>query len=210
MTRPHPFAIVFGTIAEQRFPALRDACGPAPSIDEFLLAQPAIELLRELRPDEGLGDAIDDFIAFVHASFCYWAAGSRTAGFDEATTRWLCGTRDAAGSGGEGAMYIQVAPRIIWAQLAADTSYEPLDGWFVIPEGAALRVVACFGVHPARPGLSVLALVGPPPEGLTRSDGTPLFSPTMPGGDAAGLYALAGPEEMLLLAWRAREITEVR
>jgi hypothetical protein len=38
---------------------------------------------------------------------------------------------------------------------------------------------------------------------VAREDGSAIFSPMMPGGDLAGLHAVAAPEEMLLLAWRA-------
>lgn len=211
--QPHPFEIVFGPIAEARFPAVREACGDAPALDTFLLARPAIELLQDLRPDDGIGEAIDDFVAFVHAAFRYWAAGARTVTLDERVTRALCSPAThvavARGSGRPAAMYIQVAPRIVWGQLVDGSAYEPLDGWFAMREGDRIHVVACFGVHPGRPGLSVLALGGEQPEQFTRDDGTPLFAPTMPGGREAGLHAVSGPGEMLLMAWRAAEFMEV-
>jgi hypothetical protein len=214
MTPPaHPFDIVFTGIAETRFPALRAACGDAPELAEFLVARPAIELLQDLRPEEGIGEAIDDFVAFVHAAYRYWAAGARTATVDERVTRTLCRPHEDPASSREmapaGAMYIQVAPRIIWGQLMDGASYEPLDGWFAMPGRDRLHVVACFGVHPDRPGLSVLAIDGERPEPFARPDGTPLFAPTMAGGREAGLHAVAGPLEMLLLAWRAVEFMEV-
>lgn len=210
--QPHPFDIVFGPIAEARFPAVRTACGDTPALDAFLLARPVIELLQDLRPDDGIGEAIDDFVAFVHAAFRYWAVGARTIVLDERVTRALCspGVPVAAerGSGLPVAMYIQVAPRLVWGQLVDGSAYEPLDGWFAMREGDRIDLVACFGVHPGRPGLSVLALGGGLPEPSERDDSTPLFTPTMPGGREAGLHAVAGPNEMLLMAWRAAEYME--
>ena len=210
--RPHPFDMVFGGIADTRFGAAREVLGPAPDVHEFVLAQPVIELMRELRPDEGIGDAMNDFVAFVHAAYRFWADGATTVTFDDVGTAALCVGADvtASESTPETALYIQVAPRLVWGQLDAGANYEPLDGWFAISDGSSIEVVACFGVHPARPGLSVLVLGGERPTLTTRPDTTPLFAPTMPGGGAAGLHAIAGPAEMLLLAWRARDVTEGR
>ena len=202
--------MVFGAVAESRFPAIRESVGAEPDLDAFVMAQPVVELLHELRPDEGIGEAIDDFVAFVHAAFRYWAAGAVTVHFDDVSTRALCVGAPVAVSEStpETAMYIQVAPRLIWGQLDPEASYEPLDGWFMITADGRTDVVACFGVHPSRPGLSVLVIGGPRPDPPPRADGRPWFAPTMPGGGAANLHAIEGPEEMLLLAWRARDLTE--
>lgn len=202
--RPHPFTLVFDTLAEAHFPAIRDAVGNTPSLDQFLLAEATVELLQALRPEEGIGDAMDDFVAFSHAAFRYWAAGAITQEIELSATRALCiGDEVPPHSAPTVAQYIQVSPRLIWAQLGEDTLHEPLDGWFLFPEGDGVRLVACFGVHAERPGLSVVSVAGSAPGRVARPDGTPLFGPTMTGGEVAGLHAVASPEELLLLAWRA-------
>lgn len=204
--RPHPFTLVFGALADEHFPAIRDAVGITPDRDRFLLAQPVVELLQLLRPEGGVGEAMDDFVAFAHAAFRFWADGAISRDCDVATTHALCATAARPPGTAPGVtQYVQLAPHIVWAQLADDTPHEPLDGWFAIPDGERLQVVACFGVHPERPGLSVVAVAGGRPGALAREDGSPLFTPTMSGGDAAGLHAVAAPEELLLLAWRAAE-----
>lgn len=205
-TRLDPCTLIFGELAAEHFPRIKAALGErSDRLDDFLLVAPALELLRLLRPDEGLGETVDDFVGFVHASYAFWAAGSRIVPCDEARTRALC-TADPLPDGPITATgpvrYIQVAPRLIWGRLADEQTYEPLDGWFLMPAGSALRTVACFGVHPDRPGLSVVVAEGARPERPGRTDGSPLFAPTMPGGDAAGLAAVATPDELLLLAWR--------
>ncbi len=202
--RPHPFTLVFGSLVDEHFPAIRDSVGATPDRDRFLLAQPVVELLQLLRPEGGVGEAMEDFVAFAHAAFRFWADGSITRDCDVVATHALCAA-DARvrGTAPEVTQYLQLAPHLVWAQLADDTPHEPLDGWFAIPDGERLQVVACFGVHPERPGLSVVALTGGPPGQLARADGSPLFAPTMTGGAAAGLHAVAAPEELLLLAWRA-------
>lgn len=205
-----PFDLVFGPMAEERFPALQAALPPQPDIDQFLLCRPVVELLRDLRPDEGLGEGVDEFVAFVHACFRYWEDSQLLVQFDEAATRALCGPAAPAASGHARAAtaYIQVSPRLVWGRLDEGDLFEPLDGWFALPVAGGLRVVACFGVHPNRPGLSLLVVEGPPPGDVRREDGSKLFAPMMPGGDSAGLHAVVAPEELLLLAWRAESRVE--
>lgn len=205
--RPHPFTLVFGAIAGERFPAVREAVGAEPPRDHFLLAEAVVELLQELRPDEGIGEAMEDFVAFTHAAYCYWAAGEVTRALDLPATKALCAdSARVIPAAAAATTYIQVAPRLIWGQLSEGEPHEPLDGWFALPEPSGVRMVACFGVHAERPGLSVVSVEGSLPESISRSDGTPLFAATMEGGEQAGLHAVASPGELLLLAARASRI----
>src|SRR5690606_41227969 len=104
-------------------------------------------------------------------------------------------------------MYIQVAPHLIWARVEGAASHEPIDGWFAVPRTDGLAVVACLGVHAARPGLSVMIATGQRPGPLAREGGAELFAPTMDGGDTAGLFEVTSPQELLELAWRAIHLT---
>jgi hypothetical protein len=208
-SRPHPFDLLFGTFRAEHFPAIRQALGDERDVNAFVLAAPALELLRDLRPDEGFGDAVDGFVALVHAAYLFWCDGEQTRSAADPATRRLAAastaTPDAPLIGAAGAArYVQVAPRLIWGQLDPDAPFEPLDGWFSWAVGTnMLRVVACFGLHEQRPGVSVVVAEGRAPGAIARADGTPPFSPVMPGGNAAGLLAVVAPEELLLLAWRA-------
>ncbi len=206
--RPHPFDLIFGGIADERFPAIRAVAPTDVSLEEFLVSAPAIEVLRELRPEEGLG-AGDDFVALVFAGYRYWADGRRTVALDEGATRALCRPVLPEVSAPSGTRYIQIAPRLIWASLDGGEQHEPLDGWFAVPAAEGMRVVAAFGVHPGRPGLSVLTVAGRL-EAIheSRADGAALFSPTMRSGDVANLLSIASLEELLLLSWRAAVIGE--
>ncbi|MEP7176627.1 MAG: hypothetical protein ABI860_08750, partial [Gemmatimonadales bacterium] len=69
-----------------------------------------------------------------------------------------------------------------------------------------LRVLGIFGLRPDRDGFSAVETAGPRPRGLERPDGTPLFSPVLAGGQAAGLYSLVGAEELLEIGWRTRAL----
>jgi hypothetical protein len=204
VARPHPFDLVFGPLVDAHFPAIREALPADADLDAFLVCTPALELLQALRPEEGLGEAVDDFVAFVHAAWRYWVDGAGTRPLDAGMTRALCGAADLpARPAPSVAPYIQVAPRLVWGQLADGEQWEPLDGWFALPDPAGLRVVACFGLHPERPGLTVAAVAGTAPPATPRADGSPPFAPQMPGGDLAGLHSLADTGELLVLAWRA-------
>lgn len=211
--RPHPFELMLGGFRDERLPAIRTELRDGSDIHAFLLAAPALELMRALRPDDGFGDAVDDFVAFVHAAYLFWRDGEHTITLNESATRQLCHPgRSAAGRAPHAAtttQYIQIAPRLVWGQLTDNEPFEPLDGWFTIPGNAGLRLVACFGVHAQRPGVSVVTVEGPFPAKVERADGTPLFAPTMPGGDAAHLFAVSAPDEMLLLGWRVAAEEEV-
>ena len=102
------------------------------------------------------------------------------------------------------AYYAQVPQHRIWAEVIPGLPPEPLDGCFVhsTPAGAALRVLGVFGIHPEREGFSVVEATGARPLALVRADGTELFSPMLTGGKAAGLFSIAGEEELLDLGWR--------
>lgn len=212
--RPHPFALVFGDMAADRFPEVRDALQGNLDIEHFLMTPAAVELLHELRPEEGLGDAVDDFVSFVHAAFCYWHDGEHTTTVDTTTVRDIMANSEQRTANDPETLppiadrrspfvtYVQLPPRLLWSQVESSEIHEPLDGWFVVPQGDARRVVACLGLHAERPGLSVLVATGTEPLTLAREDGTAPFAPLMEGGAAAGLHSVADADELLWLAWR--------
>jgi hypothetical protein len=212
--RAHPFDLVFAEFRAERLPAIRAELGERSDLDTFMLTPAALDLMHELRPEEGLGDAVDDFVALVHAAYLFWRDGEQTNNLDVGATRALCSPLGPSeplltAPSPERARYIQVAPQLIWGRLAEDAPFEPLDGWFAVPSGAGLRIVACFGVHPERPGMSVATADGPLPAAIAREDGTPLFAPTMSGGNLADLHAISEPDELLLLGFRAQRGEEI-
>jgi hypothetical protein len=100
------------------------------------------------------------------------------------------------------ALYAQLPERRIWATVVPGDPAEPLDGCFVHASGDELRVLGIFGIRPDREGFSVVESTGPRPTRLAREDGSPVFSPTLSGGQAAGLHSLTGIDELLELGWR--------
>jgi hypothetical protein len=223
MHRPTPFDLIFDRVADERFPAVRAALESAGSDphdrDAFLMIRDAIQLVRDLRPDEGVGEAIDQLVALVHHAYLFWAAGARVLELAPDGLATLLGggaTQDADPADGgpvapDGAppfaYYAQLPGHRVWAEVIERQPHEPLDGCFVhsVPDGT-LRVLGVFGIHPERQGFSVVEAIGPRAGVLAREDGAALYAAVLPGGGAAGLHSIVGEEELLELGWRTRAV----
>ena len=210
MPRPTPFDLVFGPSAQEVFPKIRlalDHAGHDPrDRDRFLMSREVVTLVRELRPEEGLGEGIDQLAALVHHAYLYWEAEEQVVELAAEQLTSLLGTSTGTADRTQvpSAYYAQMPQHRIWAEVIPGHPPEPLDGCFVhsIPDGAALRVLGVFGIHPEREGFSVVEAIGPRPLALMRADGSELFAPTLTGGQAAGLFSITGGEELLDLGWR--------
>jgi len=211
MSRATPLDLVFNRAAESAFPRIAAsvaAGGHDPADrDAFLMDREVVTLLRDLRPEEGLGEAMDQMVALVHHAYLAWAAGAVTIPIGRDAVEELLGqtTVDAADSKDLPAYYAQFPERLIWATVVENEAPEPLDGIFVsrVP-GGDLRVLGVFGLRPDREGFSAVEATGARVEGLAREDGSPLFDPTLPGGATAGLRSIVGEEELLELGWRTQ------
>lgn len=208
--RLDPFTLVFGQIAEERFPALRTSLEEtgrdAGDRDAFLLDRAVVELLRDLVPDEHDPSEIDDFVATLHHAYLFWRGGRHIVPVDATRTAALLSAGSpAAPLSRRPSAYFQFPERLIWGQLTADGPHEPLDGIFIHSRDGSIAALGVFGLHADRPGLSVAEVIGPRPAALARTDGSAIFSPVLPGGGAAGLHSITGGEELLELAWRAEE-----
>jgi hypothetical protein len=212
--RHTPFDLVFGDTARGIFPDISAALsrsGTAPSDrDAFLMVREVVTLLRELRPEEGLGEGIDQLAALVHHSYLFWAAGCPVVELPTEHLGDLLGSSlpDAEEHQEPPAYYVQLPERRIWAQAVSGVPPEPLDGCFVhaLSERTSIRVLGVLGLHRERAGFTAVEVAGPRPIALVRPDGSQLFSPTLPGGAAARLFSLVGEEELLELGWRTRAL----
>jgi hypothetical protein len=208
LVRPTPFEFALAPVAEERFPRIRAALAKAERDPKdrvaFLMEREVVVLVRELRPDEGLGERMDQLAALVHQGYLYWDAGEVTIDISpEQLPDLLSPHRVHDLAEPPSAYYARLPERRVWAAVLEGQPSEPLDGFFVTPANTGgLRVLGVFGLHPDRMGFSVVEVAGPRPEALAREDGTPLFAPVLPGGAAAGLYSLVGAEELLELGWR--------
>ena len=214
LSRPTPFGLVFQSAAQTSFPVIRvalDQTGQDPrDRDRFLMLREVVTLLRELRPDEGLGEGIDRLAALVHHAYLFWDGGELAVEFplDRLVEQPELDSKPDENGARRPAYYAQVPERRIWAQVVPGEPHEPMDGCFVhdLPESGELRVLGVFGIHPERTGFSVVEVTGPAPRALTRLDGSALFAPTLPGGAAAKLFSISGEEELLELGWRSHEV----
>lgn len=228
--RPTPFDLAFGAEAETRFPPIREslkASGRDPhDADAFILDREVVTLLRELVPEEGVGEAVQQHVALLQHAYLYWDHGGwlfrltkdrakavLTAA--ESPTGDAAQLDSLAPGSSEGApvgrsvpeppraYYIQFPERLVWAELAPDEPHQPLDGLFVRPwPGEGYFVLAIFGMHPGQAGFSVVDVDGYREAELQRDDGSSLFGAVLPGGAAAGLHSILGGEELLELAAR--------
>jgi hypothetical protein len=219
-SRTTPFELVFGTLATDRFPEIRaslEAAGADPhDLDAFILDREVVRLLREMIPEEGVGEAVREHAALLHHAYLYWLEGGWLFQLSRAAAGRLLSPEASADASAEAATpapssagaprayYIQFPERLVWAEITPGEPHEPLDGLFVRPWPAGgWFVLAIFGMHPGREGFSVVDVDGHLPEALARRDGSALFSPVLPGGAAAGLHSIIGEDELLALAARS-------
>jgi len=213
MPRPTPFDLVFGPPSQEVFPKIRlalDQAGhDARDRDRFLMLRDVVTLMRDLRPEEGLGEAIDQLAALVHHAYLFWEAGEHTLELSQERLADMLALPHAdVPSEPPPACYVQAPERRVWAAVIPGRPPEPLDGCFVhsSPEAGSLRVLGVFGMYPEREGFSVVEAAGPRPVALAREDGTALFAPVLPGGAAARLFSLVGEEELVELGWRMHKL----
>ena len=208
--RPTPFDLAFQDLAQSEFPGIRTAlekAGVDPrDRDAFLMVREVISLIRELRPDEGLGTGIDQLAALVHHAYLFWDTERAIIVLSSSDLEALLHASTfapAVDRTDTGTFYAQMPLRRVWARVVEGEPAEPLDGCFLhLADRSSLRILGVFGMYPDRPGFSVVEVSGPRPGKLVREDGSPLFSPTLPGADRAGLFSIAGGEELLELGWR--------
>lgn len=200
----HPFDTVFRELAAERFPGIRDALGDTDpwNRDAFVLVRPVVELLRDLRPDEGLGEEIGTMVSLVHAGFLYWMEGEQTLVVATETLAKVMADRSHAAEPRRTARYVRLPPRRIWGAALAGQAAEPFDGCFLVRTDDWLAVTAVLGFHEGREALTLVDVAGPRPPVLERADGSPLFAPVLEGGARAGLHSVLGMEELLELGWR--------
>ena len=208
--------MVFGAFAE-RFADIRaelaDQGAPPDDRDAFLLSREGVGLLRDLRPPGSPEEGLAQLIAVTHAAYLFWLGGGRTFRLSDRAARSLLEAPPSPASEAGApvpACYIQVPDRLVWAQVVPGNPPEPLDGMFLCPLGDAVRLVAIFGLHPARGAMSVVEVTGTRQDNLERQDGSPLFSPLLAGGDRARVHSLAGAEELLELGWRTAELVSAK
>src|SRR5215210_2196781 len=157
MARPTPFDLVFSHSAESVFPTIRatlERGGHDPADrDAFLMVPEVVSLLHDLRPEEGLGDGMDQLVALAHHAYLLWDAGALTLSIAAGRLADLLATPPASTPSTHEpprAYYAQLLDRQVWARVVDDHPAEPMDGCFVHTAGDELRVLGIFGLRPDR------------------------------------------------------------
>jgi hypothetical protein len=211
VTRPDPFTLVFGDLAEETFSAIREeldrrAVNPADG-DAFVLAGAVGATLRMLVPEDAPPEALERHVALLHHAYRYWNAGCPLHRVEDAALR-AATIGPTAGDGGPRNAYVQLPERRVWGDVEADAPPQPMDGFFLARhEEEMAELLGIFGLHAARSAFAVVPVAGPWDEATlaaaaVRPDGSELFSSQLSGGDAAGLLTVATGVEVLLLARR--------
>jgi len=213
VSRPHPFDLAFGSIAESRFP---DIVGDAErqrrdldDVAQFAACATVQRLLQEIESPELVERMPTAGVEYLHAlyvGFRFWRAGRVTvaAPLEHLLARLADPTPvTTLPDIPSGAIYFQLPERLFWAQVDSDAPHEPMDGlFFAAGLHDAWTVLAVLGLRPERSGFSQLTLTAAGEEVLAAPTmaRTPPFAPVLDGGDSAGLYSVCTAAELLHLA----------
>jgi len=234
IARLTPFELAFGAerFDREAFPAIRDEATErgvdTDAREAFLMLANAGELLRELGPEpdapgtaatsHGPPDSVRQFGALLFQAYRFWADGRHLLTIDSRLLRdllaagpigeWRFGTPHTSG-------YVQVPRHLLWARIDDEAPAEAVDGFFWVhtdrPAGRQGRIelLVALGMHPGRPGFSVIDTVAPLPAASPghwgdedARTGAADFENILPGGEMRDLLAVASTTELLKLASR--------
>lgn len=188
--------------------------------DQFLLLGQVGATLREVVPDDAPPDALDEYGELLYHGFQFWAFGRRMYDFGpEITERLTAATFDVGDwlLAGPPSCYLQFPYQRLWARVASEAPFEPVDGCFVVVDdtqpapdaGAHLRIQLLLGVREDRPGVSLVSYrtdLHPKQAAAhaspTREEGEP-FENVIPGGERKGYRTIATNSELEALVIRA-------
>ena len=110
MPRPTPLDLALHPLADERFPAVRDALvrdhRDSRDRDAFLLTPEVVQLVRDLRPEDGIGEAIDQLVAFVHHAYLFWDGGRITVAIEPGQLEPILAHRASAPAANGAARYV--------------------------------------------------------------------------------------------------------
>jgi hypothetical protein len=227
-TRLTPYELAFppDPFEEQVFPSiLAEAEARNVSIDaaeQFLMLGTVGQQLRELRPesedvpsDQPLppAQAVREYGALLFHAFRFWQNGRTIFAVDEAVVRTIAEDHEPAGEWTfrppNDSGYVEMPRHILWARIDDTAPAEAVDGFFwtvvepTVGRPGRLELLLVLGMHPARPGFSVVEASGPlppPPPGhwadiVARAEND--FGNILPGGELRQLLALTSVPETL-------------
>ena len=220
-----PYELILEPLEHDDFPAIRAEGEQRGSNvhrrDQFLLLGHAGAALDEMVTDDADPASLDEYGELLYQGFQFWTFGRRLYSFDDAVTEKLTSPDYEIGDwifAGPPASYLQFPYQRLWARVAADSPYEPLDGVFAVAaeteehadSGAHLRAQMVLGLRPDRPGVSLVsyrddidpAKVAVRAEHPWRAEGV-AYANAIPGGERMGYRTLATTSELEALVIRA-------
>lgn len=210
--RLHPFDHVFGSVARERFPAIRaealalrkDVTDPG-HFASLAEVQRTLEVIESPELLAARPEAAAEYLLGLYAAYRFWDAGSRTVVLTRGEVERAL-AHPARRYGRVPSVYVQLPERWFWGQVEPEGPHEPVDGVFVAADagGRELTVVAVLGLRPDRAGFSQVAVRTTLAEAWEAiSAEMPSFAPAMEGGEAAGLRSLRSAVDVVGLALAA-------
>ena len=174
-------------------------------------------------PDDAEPAALEQCAELLWQGWRFMDGGARLYVLsDDAAARLTAPAYDAAAwrFAAPPASYVQLPYQRVWARVAPDAAWEPLDGWFAAARPLAngaheLRLLAVLGLRRERPGVSLVAHRAVIDEGSEAArlahpwrDGSAPFASVIPGGERMGYRTLATASELEALALRTLHAIE--
>jgi hypothetical protein len=223
-TRATPYELILEPLERSLFPAIREEAAARGSDtrrrDQFVLLGHVGAALRDIIPDDASPDATEEYADLLYHGYQFWAFGRRLYVLDRAVADAVTAPTFEIGDwilAAPPSCYVQFPAQRLWARVAGDAPYEPVDGLFVVvddtepaPEaGAHLRVQLVLGLRADRPGVSLVSYrtdldpttVAAHATRPWREDAEP-FANAIPGGERRGLRTIATTSELEALAIR--------
>jgi hypothetical protein len=220
-----PYELILEPLEREEFPAIRAEGEQRGSDvhrrDQFLLLGHAGATLGEIVPDDADPESLDEYGELLYQGYQFWAYGRRLYSLESSVTELLTEPEYDLGDwifAAPPACYLQFPYQKLWARVAADAPYEPLDGVFVVSanteeradSGVHVRVQMVLGLRPDRPGVSLVsyrddldpARVAARATRPWRAEGV-AYANAIPGGERMGYRTLATTSELEALVIRA-------
>lgn len=220
-----PYELILEPLEREDFPAIRAEGEQRGSDvhrrDQFLLLGHAGATLDQIVPEDADPESLDEYGELLYQGFQFWTYGRRLYSFESPVTALLTEPEYQLGDwifAAPPASYLQFPYQKLWARVAADAPYEPLDGVFVVAanteeradSGVHVRVQMVLGLRPDRPGVSLVSYrddldptkVAARAVRPWRAEGA-AYANAIPGGERMGYRTLATTSELEALVIRA-------